>query len=441
MQVIFIVAFLFLMFSLILFLCEKYKEKVRRYFFDYFIILIVVLLVICIMIFPNQSVKAAYDGLKIWFTVVLPALLPFFIGSELLVGLGVVKFIGTLLEPVMRPLFNVPGEGSFAFAMSITSGYPVGVKITTRLRKDNFISKAEAQRLVSFCSTSGPLFLIGAVSIGMFQSSEIGILLTICHYSAAIVVGFLFRFYKRSTSNNLTTFSTTKHNSLFRKAFYQLNSSRRKNPPFGILLGNAVKESINTMLMVGGFIVLFAVIINILNIIGFVELLSSSLYFILKPFHVDFAIIEALITGFLEITMGCKLAAETFSASLVNRIAAAGFIIGWSGFSIHAQSISIISTTDINSYLYIFAKLLHGIFSYILVYLLYPIFTTFFTITIPATSSHEALSLSKTIMDNLKISVEIFIVILVGLLFISVLVGIVLYIISLFKNKEKKLFF
>ena len=78
------------------------------------------------MIYPAESVDAAYKGLVVWATLVIPALFPFFIGSELLINLGIVKFIGTILEPIMRPVFNVPGEGSFAFVMSVTSGYPVG---------------------------------------------------------------------------------------------------------------------------------------------------------------------------------------------------------------------------------------------------------------------------------------------------------------------------
>ncbi|KJF26026.1 sporulation protein [Clostridium aceticum] len=402
---------------------------------DYLIILVVAVLVVCIIIFPNQSVKAAYEGLKVWFAVVLPALLPFFIGSELLVGLGVVKFIGTLLEPIMRPLFNVPGEGSFAFAMSVTSGYPVGVKITTKLRSEGLLSQIEAQRLVAFCSTSGPLFLIGAVSIGMFKSSEVGMLLAICHYVAAVIVGLFFSFYKRGYRENFSPSSPSTHRNLIKKAFMQLNIARKKNPPFGILLGNAVRESINTMLMVGGFIVLFSVIINILDIIGLIDIVANCLYFLLQPLHIDFSIIRAIITGFFEITIGSKMVADTLNTALIHRIAATAFIIGWSGFSIHAQSISILSTTDINLYLYIFSKLLHGIFSYILVYLVYPIFTTFFTFTIPTSYYSEGLSLYEKIISNLKFSVEIFILLFIGILFISLFIGFGGLITHHFKNK------
>src|SRR5690625_7139719 len=65
--------------------------------------------------FPDQSLEASIRGLKMWWEVVFPSLLPFFITAELLIGFGIVQFIGALFEPIMRPLFNVPGVGSFAW--------------------------------------------------------------------------------------------------------------------------------------------------------------------------------------------------------------------------------------------------------------------------------------------------------------------------------------
>lgn len=403
----------------------------------YILICVIVLLVFCIIIFPDESVKAAYNGLNIWFTVVLPALLPFFIGAELLVGLGIVRFIGTFLEPIMRPFFNVPGEGSFAFAMSITSGYPVGVKIASNLRREGIISKVEAQRLVSFCSTSGPLFLIGAVSVGMFKSTEVGLLLATSHYLSAIIVGLVFNFYKRSEKYNKQIAIRSSKEGMLKKAIYNLSTARNNSPSFGILLGNAVKESVNTMLMIGGFIILFSVIINILEIIGFITFISQILYFLLRPLNIELAVIKALITGLFEITMGCKEAAEAINISVVDRIAATAFIVGWSGFCIHAQSISITSTTDINSYLYIFSKFLHALISYIAVYILYPIFTLFLSFSIPVFSPYEELSRYENLFNDFKLSVEFFILVLVILLIFSLITGFFVYLLSLFRNKKK----
>ncbi|HQA48656.1 MAG TPA: hypothetical protein PK985_09020, partial [Bacillota bacterium] len=73
--------------------------------FLYLSALTVSLFVMSLIYYPEECYRAAVDGVDTWINVVLPALLPFFIGAELLIGLGVIDFIGTLLEPVMRPLF------------------------------------------------------------------------------------------------------------------------------------------------------------------------------------------------------------------------------------------------------------------------------------------------------------------------------------------------
>ena len=78
---------------------------------------------------PRESFYAAISGLETWLRVVLPALFPF-AAAEVLIGIGVVDFIAVLLQPVMRPVFRCPGESSFIWAMSATSGYPAGARLT-----------------------------------------------------------------------------------------------------------------------------------------------------------------------------------------------------------------------------------------------------------------------------------------------------------------------
>lgn len=123
-----------------------------------------VTLVIAMVIYPDIAFQSAVRGLRLWWDVVFPALLPFFIGAEILMGLGVVHYMGVLLEPLMRPVFNLPGVGSFVMAMGLASGYPIGAVLTSRMRKQNLCTKTEAERLVSFCNTADPLFMAGAMN-------------------------------------------------------------------------------------------------------------------------------------------------------------------------------------------------------------------------------------------------------------------------------------
>jgi len=333
------------------------------------LIFVTCFLIIHIIRYPQQSFEAAKTGINTWFYIVFPALLPFFIGSELLIGLGVIEFIGTLLEPIIRPIFKVPGEGSFIFVMSITSGYPVGVKLTTQLRSQNRLTKIEGQRLLSFCSTSGPLFMIGAVAVGMFHNPQLGFVLSIAHYLSALTTGMIFRFYGFDQKISLRQNFSTKY---MGKALHKMFQTFKNSTNFSNLLSASVKHSVETLLFLGGFIILFSVIIEILSSIGLIDFIASSISmpFSFLGIHPD--AFRAMVSGALEITIGCKILSETPSISFVQQAVLSSMIISWSGFSIHAQAAGFISKTDLSIGIYIFSKLLHSILSAIWALLVIP---------------------------------------------------------------------
>ena len=100
--------------------------------------------ILCLILLSDTAVKAAMKGLSLWAGIVIPSLFPFFVAAEIMNSTGFIRASGLLLEPVMRPFFNVPGCGSFALAMGVTSGYPVGAKITCDFRNSRELSKTEA---------------------------------------------------------------------------------------------------------------------------------------------------------------------------------------------------------------------------------------------------------------------------------------------------------
>ena len=158
------------------------------------IYLILVLLLASFMIInPELTVNASLDGLNLWFNVVFPALFPFFVAAELLVQLGFVHFLGVLLEPIMRPLFRLPGSASFVVAMGFTSGFPIGAVLTKNLYEKRMLDGNEAERLVAFTNNSSPLFMLGAVAVGMFKLPVIaGYVIAVSHYLANLSVGLLW---------------------------------------------------------------------------------------------------------------------------------------------------------------------------------------------------------------------------------------------------------
>lgn len=325
-----------------------------------------------IVAYPEESFRASFNGLKIWWNIVLPALLPFFIAAEIMMGLGVVHFMGTLLEPVMRPIFKVPGVGAFALAMGLASGYPIGAKITSELRRDNLCSQIEAERLISISNTADPLFMIGAVAVGMFGMPQLGITIAGAHYLSSLLLGLLMRYHGASDGSEPSMTIPPSQENILVKAFKELYQARsRDGRVFGQLLGDSIRDSINTLLLIGGFITMFSVILRILSILGITTMLNGILMVVLSPLRLSPEIISAMTSGFFEITIGSELASKA-ADSIAQQIVVTSAIIAWSGLSVHAQVAAMISGTDIRIAPYIMARLIHAIIAAILTIFLLP---------------------------------------------------------------------
>ncbi|MFS0751952.1 sporulation integral membrane protein YlbJ [Oceanobacillus sp. 1P07AA] len=327
------------------------------------------LLTLSLIAFPDQALEAAIRGLNMWWEVVFPSLLPFFITAELLLAFGVVKFIGVIFEPIMRPLFNVPGAGSFGWMMGMASGYPTGAKITARLREENQLSKMEAERLVSFTNNSSPLFIFGAISAGFFHDLKLGLLLAVCHYTSNAIVGICMRFH--GTRQERFRKQDTKRFSI-KKAFQEMHRDRLKeDKPFGEILGDAVINSIKTLVMVGGFIILFSVLIKLLFLVHVTPAIAVLFQSILQIFHLPVDLSLPFISGLFEITLGANMISQVTTDTLLQKAVIISFILGFNGLSIHAQVASILAKTDIRFSPYFFARLLHGSIAVILTVILY----------------------------------------------------------------------
>jgi len=327
--------------------------------------LLALILTVMMLIYPAASWAAGVRGLAIWWDVLFPSLFPFFVISELMLGFGIVHFIGKLLDPLMQPLFRIPGTGGFVAAMSFASGYPVSAKLTTKLRRQLLIGREEGERLVAFTTTSDPIFLIGAVSVGFFGHPKLAGALALVHYSSAIIVGFIMRFYgtKRSVdgSASSTGKKSTEPRFSIRLALRAMHEARLVDGrSLGELLRHSVTSSLQLMVVVGGLVVFFSVILEVLtaaNVMGFFYNIVHGLLAIL---HLPPELAEALVGGTFEVTLGAKASAAAGNVPLMFKAAAAAFILSWGGLSVHAQVASILNDSDLRYLPFCFARLIHA---------------------------------------------------------------------------------
>lgn len=332
-----------------------------------FIAVIITILTGSLIINPQASLEASTRGLDMWWEVVFPSLLPFFIVADLLISLGVVHFIGVLLEPLMRPLFRVPGVGGFVWAMGMASGFPSGAKLSARLRQEKQLTQIEAERLVSFTNSSSPLFIFGAVAVGFFHNPELGLILATSHYISNFAVGLIMRFHGKSNRMN----EQISRRVTLRHAFQVLHQKRMKETrPLGKLLGDAIVSSIQTLLMIGGFIILFSVLNKMLEIIHLMNIVSPIIQYFLGLLQLPSSFGNAILSGIFEITLGSHLTSQV-EATLLQQTMVASFILAFSGFSVQAQVASILAETDIRFKPYFFARVMQSILAPIATFLLW----------------------------------------------------------------------
>jgi len=295
-----------------------------------------------LMVYPQEGVAAAKDGLTLCYNVIIPSLFPFFVLSSLVVELGLAGYLGRVLESVMRPLFNVSGACASAVVLGFVGGYPVGAKTALSLYQNGACTKTEAERLLSFCNNSGPAFILGVVGAGVFASSRVGVLLYLAHAMASVCIGLLFRFYKKGGSSKKE-----------RRAAPQFQAKR-----FTTALTGSITSSFLSTLNICAFVVFFTVVIQMLSCSGALGAAASCLSAIFAPLGFSAEWAQWLITGAIELSSGVWALAG--SGALAGRMSMAAFMLGWAGVSVHCQVLSFLGDSDLSPRTYLVGKFLHG---------------------------------------------------------------------------------
>lgn len=286
-----------------------------------------------LVLLPKQCIGSASEGINLCIEVIIPSLLPFFICSKILLKNGFAESVSKPLGFLMRPLFNVPACGAFAFVIGILSGCPVGAKTVADMYEKSACTKAEALRMLCFCNNSGPLFIMGAVATGMLGYARVGTVLYVSHIVSAVIVGIVMSFYRRKevVNKNVVRVHSTSSN----------------------LLGDSVTESVSLTGYVCGFVIFFAVVVEIVKQSGAVMLVAQ--YFENK------SLVSGILYGICEMTNG--ISALSSLAITPSLLCAISFVIGFGGLSVILQVYGIVKKYDFSFCIFVGAKLLQGIIS------------------------------------------------------------------------------
>ncbi len=319
-----------------------------------FLSLVIFAIILAFVFNPETYMQSTLNGILIWGTAVLPALFPFFFLTKLLTSLNLVQQISQIFKPITTKLFNVPGVSSYVFLMSVISGYPVGVKLISELYTNGKISRAEATRMSSFCSTSGPLFILGTVGSELFLCRGAGLVMLTSHILGAFLNGLLYRKYKLKENEYAQT-------------------KIKKEEKIDNILGTTIYDSVISILIVGSYVALFFMIIDVLTNFHILSFFSDIFNRIFELFGICDDVGRGISSGIIEVTRGCVDLSTSGATIKILTILATG-LISWGGLSIHFQALTFLQKSKIKVSVYFLQKFTHSIFSTILATVLSLIF-------------------------------------------------------------------
>ena len=291
--------------------------------YNTFLCIFIIYILINMIIFPKIYIDATLSGITAWAFNVLPSVLPFIFFTKLLTNLNFSQKISKIFSKPCKLLFNTPSYSAYVFISSIVSGYPVGAKMTADLYQCGQITKNDAFKMTSFCSTSGPMFIIGAVGTMMLGNAFLGYIILTSHILGALINGILYRNLKIKDNEDKI----------------MLNKENKMD------LSSLVLDSAISIISIGTIIAIFFVIITAL-----------SPLFNLFPQPV-----ASIFSGIIEITKGCLDISKCLSPKLA--VLATTFIISFGGISTLLQSLTMLNKIQIPIWLFVLQKLTHALIS------------------------------------------------------------------------------
>lgn len=319
------------------------KNLGRQTLYTLFLGIVTAAFVISVITYPEHAFQASLQGLRLWWDWVFPALLPFFMVTELLFGFGLIHGLGVLLEPLMRRFFRLPGSGGWVLAAGAVGGYPLAADAAAKLSQNHAVSPAEAERLAALGHLANPMLIVGVIGTGFLHSPESGVLLALIHYISALIAGFCTR--KRGEQASRRPAVPLRR--LPRKALLAMEEARANDGRvFGKMLGDAVTQSIYALLLIGGLMMGFSVAIRLAGLhLG----ASTAAQWFLQ-----------LIPGVLEPHLGALAYSVIPSWAPALRAAAIGAALAWSGLSVHAQATGFMRPAGLRYLPFLRFRLLHS---------------------------------------------------------------------------------
>ena len=297
----------------------------------------ILILFFSMLSFPQTVFTGASYGLVLWFRHVLPTLLPYMILINVLICTPALHWICRITSTFLCPLLGTSYYGTFAVLTGFLCGYPMGAKTTSDLLNVNKISRSEASYLLSFCNNTSPAFILSYVVAQNMKERNLCIPFFLILTFTPLMLSFIFRLFYRLPESSCS--------------FPQVTPGSFSNPSESIsnsFLDRCILNAFESVTKVGGYMMMFSVLIQLLT-----SVLPNTIF-------------SLLLYSSLEISTGIRL---LFSSALytTEKIILCAFLTSFGGWCCIAQTYSMISSSQLPILPYITAKLVTALVTSLLI--------------------------------------------------------------------------
>lgn len=291
---------------------------------------------VTLLFFKNGEAAAEFvrRGTETCLYRLIPSLFPFLVLSSLLTSSELDTLLGKTLARPLSALLGVGYESACAVLLGLICGFPVGARCACELLKNGKVERRECERVLATCSIPSPAFLVSVVGSEMLGSRALGWRLWGVCMASALLVGVALRVLSPLPQ---------------RKARLSGHSDTQKQTRICSSVCAAICDGARGMLTVCAFVIFFSAFLGALD-----ELLTAL------PIS---SAQGAVIYAFFELTagIGAISALPCPAAPALCAMAA-----GWSGLSVHLQTISICARPDVRFTPYVLSHAARALLCFLL---------------------------------------------------------------------------
>ena len=255
---------------------------------------------------------------KIFLFNIFPSIFPTMVIGNLLVKNNIEIIIPNTIKRLFNKLFGFTEYMTNIYIISMITGSPSNAIYINEYLQSNKIDIDQAQRLLNTTHFINPLFVVGGIGITIFNDIKIGILLLLMTWFSNFIKSFIIR----------------------KKTLYQEKSIDIYDNTFVNTLTEAIKTSINALLLIFGIIILFNILISLVSNI----------------FHLNY-IFNMIISALLEMTSGI-LKLKYLNISATTKFILSYLFLNFGGLCIHMQTFSMIKTKKIRYIKYLIFRII-----------------------------------------------------------------------------------